>query len=1474
MKNTVFILSIFLASLSYSQTASFTQVGPVKFPDNPSVQTTGMGRVSQLVYHPKDSMIMFAVSASGGVFKSSNEGATWKPISDLLPQTSCATLAINPLNPKVMYLGTGDANYNGGGLGVWKTTNGGNTWFQSTLGLGNKLISYILITPNDTATLIAACSDGIYKSTSAGGSWSKKTTVNASYRDLLYRPASNKILYAATNTFFYRSYDNGNTWTQSTLNSGITCAGIKIAVCPKDTSKLYCVVWKSGATSPFGGIYKSTNNGTTFTMQADTPNILGYSATGKSTDGQGAYNLAIACDPNNSNTLYIAAINVWKSTNQGAVFTLKSHWAYGVHADKHGILFSPYNANKLFIYHDGGLDRSTDGGTTWTTLEDGLSASEFYKMGNSGLHNDYIIGGLQDNGMDVATNKKFSTVRGGDWGGDFAFDAFDSKLLYENGGIKRNIITHATGNIRGKNGIYTVHPNDSNVMFEATSNIFRTKNLRAIPDSNVAWSQISNFTGNTNPIGIAYSKSSNGTFYSAFTPQGLYKTINGNNNSPTFSKITNFPFKSGEEIKQLEACDYDSNCLYVVTNQSRIYKTKDKGGSWTILNKNLPANTIIKFLLDQKSNDSSMYVCTAFGIYYRNKTMANWIAFSQGMPTVAQISDMEIMSDGTDKSRLHISTYGRGIWQSDLYKSVAVTPIADFIIQPTSSQLCANSIILVNNSTHSPTSIKWQVWPSKGWNYINGTDSLSSRAEIQFNTAGSYFISLIAKNEKGSHVKTVNYNYSNTTLAASCATTTNILGGFDIGIYRFEFNTIDKASGAGNMSYEEFSCKSNTIVKAGATYTAWVTNGSTNNENAKIYIDYNNNGSFADANELVGTIRSGKGRRSCAITLLSNPPVLNKFIRMRAVSDFYAVNDPCGALGYGQSEDYSIWIDKGKPMVNIIIPKPLVSNRFTAVLKLSEGVTGFDENDIKVTNAALSSFKQSDALTYSVLVTPKNNGSVLLDINANGFSDLVGNLNLAASDSTKFFLGIKSFTFSGLSVKDSIIQTSNGGNIFCYVPFGTNLDSLIASFTLSDTSFAFLGNALQVSSKSKVKYNTLVYFNIISKDSSLAKTYAINVIVNKNTECTLIDYAFVNPSVSGTIAQNSSGGNVSIMVPFGTDITTLVAVFTLSDSAKGFINSVKQISNTTINNFSSQLIYTIRSQDSQFVKTYFVNVSFGKSKSCELLTYAIKTPSATGVIITSGNNGTVNVKVPFGTDLSKLTALFTASTNAKVSVGTIAQLSGVTINNFTNSLVFKVVADDTNFYKVYTITVILEPNSAAMLLAYQILNPSEVGTISPTAFGGYVDINVPFGTDISNLVAQFSVSDSASAFVGGIKQISASTANKYQDTLVFNVRAHDKITTKKYLIALKISAAAKPILIKDQVTFYPNPVTAELVIVLSEQNTASVPFEIVDVLGKKLMVGKLEKTLTKLSVSALPNGVYYLKIKMDSGILIENFVKE
>ncbi len=1570
---TSLLFTVLLARTVCAQNlANFTQVGPVKFPANPSVQTTGMGRVSYMTYHPSDSSILFAVSSSGGIFKTSNEGLTWNPISDMLPPTYCASLAINPLNTQVMYLGTGDANYGyRGGLGVWKTTNGGKTWYQTSNGLGNILVSYIRMTPGDTNTLIAACYNGIYKSTNAGSSWVKKSSINTSYRDLHYQPGNSNILYAASNTMFYRSYNNGDTWIESNLNSNITCDGIKISTCPKDTSRLYCVVWKNG-TNPFGGVYKSVNNGASFTLMTDTPNILGYASDGSSLNGQGSYNLAIQCDPDDANVLYVGGINIWKSLNGGATFNLNSAWGFGVHADKHGFLFSPYNTNKLYVYHDGGLDRTTNGGTNWTTMEDGLSASEFYTLGASGLYNNHILGGLQDNGMDVAVNKNFSTVRGGDWGGDFAFDAFNKELVYENGGIKRNIVTHVTGSINGNGGVYTVHPNDSNVMFEATTDIYRTQNLRANPSNSVSWSKISNFSGTTSKVGMAYAQSSSGTFYAAFIPQKLYRSTNINSSNPSFTELTNFPYKSGEQIQQVETSPKDSNVIYVVTTQSRILTSHNKGTTWTILTKNLPALNLIKFEVDPNAQDSSMYICNAFGVYYRNRFVSNWIPFSQGLPTVSQITDMEIMNDGTSNARLHIATWGRGIWQTDLYKNSSVAPTADFKISSASNQACVNTIILLDNSTGSPLGRKWTITPSTGWSYVNTTDSLSKRAEIRFNTSGIYHISLNVYNSMGNTLKTESYLYSPITTSATCNTTTTNLGGYTIGIYKFELNTINNTSGTGQTSYEDFTCSNSTVLKANTNYTAWVTNGNAYGENSKIYIDYNNDGDFLDANELVGTVANGLSRRSCNFTTLSSPPIVNKFIRLRVVSDYSTVNSSCGTLSYGQSEDYAVYIDNILPTVNIQIPTPKVNNSFTAIFTTSEVVTGFDISDISASNANVSNFKQIASNRYTAYVTPIENGPVIVQIVSGRLSDLAGNLNANHAATTQYFVGFASFTFPGISTKDTIIQTPSGGKITSFVPFGTNISAMVPEFSLSDSTLCFTSNIQQISGVNVVDFGDTLMYKAVAKNNTLKSYYNVNVVVNKNPACELISFGFNSPTISGIITSNANGGNVELTVPYGTNLSTLVAHFSISDSATAFVNSTLQVSGISANNYSNLITFTVRAQNAAFSKTYTVYVKIAKNRSCELLTYQIASPLSTGNIIAIDSlRGRIDVYVPYGTNISNLTAIFTASDSATVYVQNNLQTSGVTAHDFSSTLNYQVIAQNTAFSKTYTVHVHLNKNKSSELLSFNIVAPPATGIITSTdSSTGTVVVNVPFGTIVSNLIANFTASDSATVWVGSAVQQSDVTAHNfmneviyivtsqdksrsmsysvlvkplpnsaaelktfgfvspevsgiitpdtrgvtvavstntdvgqlianfslsdsasayvnevlqestvsftdYSDTVYFEVVAQDKITSNTYKIVVTKSASSLAKLANGILKIYPNPASTE--IQLDAKNLLTniyFSYQLTDALGQIIRKKERYTNDTKIDISDLRTGIYYLQIVTEEGIWLTRFVKE
>ncbi|MGZ4077446.1 MAG: WD40/YVTN/BNR-like repeat-containing protein, partial [Bacteroidia bacterium] len=175
MKTIILTLTIlFTGTILFAQPGTSWQLtGPSLFPTNASGQVNGIGRVCQLKFHPTDPQKMYAVSASGGLWISSDSSHTWtKTGTDNLPATPCASICIDYTDDNILYLGTGDPNYYGGSFGIWKSTDGGTTWNQSTAGLGNLLPVEILMDPSDHNTLVTATENGIYKSTDAGANWS------------------------------------------------------------------------------------------------------------------------------------------------------------------------------------------------------------------------------------------------------------------------------------------------------------------------------------------------------------------------------------------------------------------------------------------------------------------------------------------------------------------------------------------------------------------------------------------------------------------------------------------------------------------------------------------------------------------------------------------------------------------------------------------------------------------------------------------------------------------------------------------------------------------------------------------------------------------------------------------------------------------------------------------------------------------------------------------------------------------------------------------------------------------------------------------------------------------------------------------------------------------------------------------------------------------------------------------------------
>jgi len=378
---------------------AWTSMSPAAIPPAPDTTSLhGVGRINVISFHPTDSNTFFIGASQGGVWKTSDNGNSWVCLTDDLPVLRISDIAIDPNNPDVIYIATGDINYIGMntvaagrpyqfGIGVLKSTNGGVSWNPTGLSfnltdLESSLIRRIIIHPDNTNNLVAAGVDGVYASNDAGNTWTK--TYQAMIIDIEPNPRDYDTLYAASfynyavggsKAAIYRSTDFGQNWTE--LNSGIPAAGsvqrVELAVAPSNPDIIYAIT--CGMNGGLYAFYKTIDAGETWTAMPKNapgiPNVLGWADGGYFTipgmpdddSGQGTYDLTLIVDPNNPNKVYSGGVNMWGSSNGGNNWNLVSFWinffGYSVHADQHYSKFNPITGD-FYQASDGGIIRTKE----------------------------------------------------------------------------------------------------------------------------------------------------------------------------------------------------------------------------------------------------------------------------------------------------------------------------------------------------------------------------------------------------------------------------------------------------------------------------------------------------------------------------------------------------------------------------------------------------------------------------------------------------------------------------------------------------------------------------------------------------------------------------------------------------------------------------------------------------------------------------------------------------------------------------------------------------------------------------------------------------------------------------------------------------------------------------------------------------------------------------------------------------------
>lgn len=635
----------------------------------------GIGRVNCVRVNQINGHI-WAGAAAGGVWKSTNSGATWSTVTDnisIINSLGVSDIAIHPTNSNIMYIATGDMDGgNTRSIGVMKSTDAGSTWATTglsyTVGQG-RYIGRLLIDPSNPNVILAAGSAGTFRSTDAGNTWT--TTSSNNVKDMEFYPGNSAIVYTSGSKF-YRSTNNGQTWTQITSGLANDIQRASIAVTPANPNYVY--VLATNTSSYFKALYRSTDGGLNFTTQSTTPNIMGYELNGSGTGGQGWYDNCIAANPNNANEIYIGGINIWKSTNGGVNWTIKTFWYFQngyaeVHADQHDLYFD-VSTGYLYAGNDGGVYRSTNNGDNWSYINSTMPITQFYRISTSKTSTQVTIGGTQDNGTKLCYNGNWTDEIGGD-GMECIVNHTNPQILYgslyygniqksTNGGTSFRKINDLDGNNtydqinESGNWVtpYTLAPNNANTLYVGMRNLWKST------DAGNTFAKITDYTSGSNLAIIAISSSNPDYIYTS-TGTNLRFTSDGGDTWNTAVKPggTNLTYLIVDKINPLKL--YATVTGY--TNNAKAYTSSDGGMTWTNISTglpNVPANCIYE--TDLPTN--RFFAGTDIGVYRYNDLTETWENFSSGMPSVI----VNEIDQQKPSNRLMAGTYARGIYYYDL----------------------------------------------------------------------------------------------------------------------------------------------------------------------------------------------------------------------------------------------------------------------------------------------------------------------------------------------------------------------------------------------------------------------------------------------------------------------------------------------------------------------------------------------------------------------------------------------------------------------------------------------------------------------------------------------------------------------------------------------------------------------------------------------------------------------------------------
>jgi photosystem II stability/assembly factor-like uncharacterized protein len=673
--------------------------------------------VISLAIDPRNSDVVYAGAATGGVWKTTDAGATWTALTDDQPALASGSIALDPQNPDVVYVGTGEMSFSGDsyhGAGILKSSDAGASWrnipgpFAEVIEQrrGTAAIGSMAVHPKQTNIVLAGAyfrgldnqpRSGVYRSVDGGETWTEGPVLGGAPAIEILFDSTGTVAYASLGYYLgspangvYASYDAGETWADINgaipfnVPNGTSVGRLELALDPSDASAqtLYAAAGSPSTSQPLLGIYKTVDGGQTW-QRTSTQSLCG---------SQCWYDLALRVHPTNPDVLFGggAVPGLWQSSNGGLTWaSASSRGGVSIHVDLHVLAFSKDEVPRLYIGNDGGLWRNDDilsATAPHVNLNQTLAITQLYP-GHSIHPTDPNIGfaGAQDNNLQKYTGSlRWQSVTCGD-GGQTAIDYQSPNIVFgtcQNIDVQRSTANGNAGTFSAaRTGIITsdrvqfippllIDPVDPQRLYFGTYRLYQTRNSAGL------WRAISGDLsgGGTRDAltAMAVARSNPIVVYTGASTGQISVTFNALDDSPTFFDLTfGLPVRP---VTALAVDDSDQSIAYATfagfsgfdgDEQGHVFRFEK--GAWTDISGDLPNIPVNDIVLDP-SRPGAIYIGTDVGVYSIQKS-GEWLPLGIGLPIVPVLG-LKLHSSGL----LRAATHGRSVWDLDLSLALSQTP--------------------------------------------------------------------------------------------------------------------------------------------------------------------------------------------------------------------------------------------------------------------------------------------------------------------------------------------------------------------------------------------------------------------------------------------------------------------------------------------------------------------------------------------------------------------------------------------------------------------------------------------------------------------------------------------------------------------------------------------------------------------------------------------------------------------------------